>query len=58
MRRHLSCQHSAVSFQLQSLCDLCDYFAAFAFKTVSLKRKERKEDAKVAKNFLWLNAEC
>jgi hypothetical protein len=47
----LSTQPSALS-----LCDLCDFFAPFAFRESGLKRKERKVIAKVAKD-LKLNAE-
>src|SRR5205814_5837404 len=34
-----------------SLCDLCDYFAFFAFKRDLLNRNARKVVAKVAKGF-------
>jgi len=33
------------------LCDLCAFFATFAVKQNVLNRKERKEGAKVAKDF-------
>jgi hypothetical protein len=41
-------KHSAFSFQL---CDLCDYFAYFAFKRRLSNRKGREEGAKNAKLF-------